>query len=213
MTLKRLTLMAALLAAGSAHAAYTSSTTYADIFGATTPTEGFGTNSAINGVSFTNEGTYSAIKDVTTGVASGVFSDVVATAQYADEHVSTVFTFANAITAFGANWSPYFKNFNGATGTDGSFPGAGLAIDLGNDNSVDFVIPTNYNGKFVGYTSDTAFSQFKVSYDNASPWRESYQMTNLQFTAAVPEPETYAMLLAGLALLGVARKRQVSQTR
>jgi hypothetical protein len=38
---------------------------------------------------------------------------------------------------------------------------------------------------------------------------DGFSGTNYVFTAAVPEPETYAMLLAGLGLIaGMARRRK-----
>lgn len=209
MHFRHLAIVTALLAAGSAQAAYTSSESFATVFGGSTVTDGLGTSGAINGVSISNLGAYSSVKDVTTGIVGGVFSDVVAAPQFSGEHTTTVFTFANAISAFGANWSPFFKNFDGATGTPGSVSGSGLAVNLGNDSTVDFVIPTSYDNRFVGFSSDTPFSQFSLTYvDSVSPFRESYQMSGLQFAAAVPEPETYAMLLAGLGLIGVMRRRR-----
>lgn len=43
-------------------------------------------------------------------------------------------------------------------------------------------------------------------------WSASSISTAIQITTAVPEPETYAMMLAGLAMLGFVARRRTSQT-
>jgi hypothetical protein len=74
--------------------------------------------------------------------------------------------------------------------------------------SFDYSISTpfdSYNeGKFLGFKRAAAdIYAFSVVGSSVS-------LDNLSFTAAVPEPESYALMLAGLGLLGaVARRRQV----
>ena len=45
----------------------------------------------------------------------------------------------------------------------------------------------------------------------ASPSQGSYVMDDFSFTAAVPEPQTYALLLAGLCALSIAARRRANQ--
>lgn len=63
--------------------------------------------------------------------------------------------------------------------------------------------------QFIGFTSTQAFN--RIVFEGAGCCSSSFAMDNVVYSAAlapVPEPETYAMLLAGLGLMGaVARRR------
>ena len=63
--------------------------------------------------------------------------------------------------------------------------------------------------QFMGFKADAGeyFTSFKLS--SAQDVGSAPVITDVQFgVAAVPEPETYAMLLGGLSLIGVARRRR-----
>lgn len=190
-------LAAPLLAlAGGAHAAYTQGFNSAVVFNAApTPGQDVAQSTFINGVS-------SDFGSVNLGVFHDVVSDT--------GHAKTVFSFASNITAFGALWDLTVNN--------SSMPGSGLDIDIGNDGSVDFSLGTDQNG-FWGVKSDTAFNKFSVAYTNVSPRQETYEFSALNFlpengpttlppVGAIPEPETYAMMLAGLGALGAVSRRR-----
>lgn len=63
------------------------------------------------------------------------------------------------------------------------------------------------NGTFAGFVSDTPVAWVKFEGDTGDGWNH---LDGLQVNAvaAIPEPETYAMLLAGLGLLGFAARRR-----
>jgi Protein of unknown function (DUF642)/PEP-CTERM motif len=103
----------------------------------------------------------------------------------------------------------YFSNRTGtANATDGlSFnigTGEIFLPPLAENNTGDNVW-TLYTGEFVATSANTVLT---FSADNLS---DSFgtSIDNVSVTAAVPEPETYALMLAGLACLGfVARRRK-----
>ncbi len=68
------------------------------------------------------------------------------------------------------------------------------------------VDPTNAGGKFEGMTLDADGNIYLVSDDGDGP-NQSY-MVKLKFNGAVPEPATWALMIAGFGLVGTGLRRQ-----
>jgi uncharacterized protein YjiK len=68
------------------------------------------------------------------------------------------------------------------------------------------VDPTNAGGKFEGLTLDEAGNIYLVSDDGDGP-NQSY-LVKLDYTGAVPEPASWAMMIAGFGLIGGAMRRR-----
>lgn len=68
------------------------------------------------------------------------------------------------------------------------------------------VDPTNEGGKFEGVTLDEAGNIYLVSDDGDGP-NQSY-LVKLTYSGAVPEPETWSMMMGGFALIGSAMRRR-----
>ena len=112
--------------------------------------------------------------------------------------------FASPITAFGAN---LYQNFGGGaqSGVDAAFQilvyGAGNVL-LGTFNPN----VASGGGSFFGLTSTDAFVQVKISQPSGFA-----VIDNVQWSGAVPEPGTWAMMLLGFAAIGVAFRRNRSR--
>ncbi|RZT11313.1 PEP-CTERM protein-sorting domain-containing protein/MYXO-CTERM domain-containing protein [Duganella sp. CF402] len=76
------------------------------------------------------------------------------------------------------------------------------------DNSATVQQTFNYNGSWNTYTFDSTFTGLSsLSWKQGAVLAGKVQWDNIN-VSAVPEPETYAMLLAGLGLIGLARRRK-----
>jgi hypothetical protein len=131
------------------------------------------------------------------GIGDGVYHDrTVLDTDY------TNYSFSSLINAFGANW-------------DLAPGGAGQGLQLfAGGQMITPQIANTYTGGFFGLVSTTAFSLVSVHSGNYSGLAETHDVDNVVFhnVSAVPEPESYAMMLAGLGLMGfVARRRKAKQ--
>lgn len=66
---------------------------------------------------------------------------------------------------------------------------------------------SSYSYTVSGLTGSNHTLQFK-GVNNSGAYDSSLFLDNVSVTAAVPEPETYAMLMAGLAMVGVVARRR-----
>ncbi len=130
-----------------------------------------------------------------TGISGGVYHD-----RTVRDTTYTNYNFGSLINAFGANWDL-------APGGAGQ----GLQLFIGG-LTVTPQIANTYTGGFFGLVSTTAFSVVSVHSGNFSGNAETHNVDNVVFASAVPEPESYALMLSGLALMGaVARRRKSKQ--
>ena len=95
-----------------------------------------------------------------------------------------------------------------------------LSFDLYSPNYFDQHFGATFGGQSVYATQDQAFGWTHFSFNVSASGNSTalvfngynspsyYYLDNVSVTAAVPEPATGAMALAGLAALGLARRRQ-----
>lgn len=121
--------------------------------------------------------------------------------------------FDQPIFAFGAwftGMNPSNRPYSSIRVDADSLTGYGSYSHLGS-----YLPPTTAAGtlQFIGFTSTQAFN--RIVFEGAGCCSSSFAMDNVVYAnalAPVPEPETYALLLAGLGLMGaVVRKRKWGQ--
>jgi opacity protein-like surface antigen len=140
-----------------------------------------------------------SLEEVGTGHSSGISDGVYHDRTVLDD-TYTNYHFNSMINAFGANWDL----------TPGG-AGQGLRLFLGGE-LVTPQIANTFNGGFFGVVSTTSFNLVTVRSGSFPGVAETHNVDNVVFTSAVPEPESYALMLAGLGLMGaIARRRKAKQ--
>ncbi len=126
------------------------------------------------------------------GAISGISVDL---AGYNSGSLSQTFN-AQAGSTYTLSWD-YFKNANGAT----------LSVDFGGKNTT-YAPPSAVTSASLTFTAVTSGVQ-TVTFGSIGNTAAGPVLDNVSLTvSAVPEPETYALLLAGLGAVGfVARRR------
>ena len=140
-----------------------------------------------------------SLEEVGTGHSSGISDGVYHDRTVLDD-TYTNYHFNSMINAFGANWDL----------TPGG-AGQSLRLFLGGE-LVTPQIANTFNGGFFGVVSTTSFNLVTVRSGSFPGVAETHNVDNVVFTSAVPEPESYALMLAGLGLMGaIARRRKAKQ--
>lgn len=149
-----------------------------------TVTEDFNDTTLLPGLSFvSNAGS----------IGSGRFNDRVF--RGGDQ---TRFNFASKAKSFGG----FFDFSPGGNGQGLSFSIVLL------DNSIISVGQVSNLIGFYGFVSDAAFKSVIINAGSFSGSAETYNLDNLRFSGAVPEPSAWALMIGGFGLVGFALRRR-----
>jgi hypothetical protein len=127
---------------------------------------------------------------------AGSADDIWISTAYAEERL--VFSgFSSGVSAFGGRFF----------GTDfiGEFiPGTSIMLTATDGTTVTYRLDDATTGSFIGFVSSSGLASVSVDTGGAN-WPTANDVT-LAMAAPVPEPGTWAMLLAGMTLLGGAAR-------
>ena len=145
-------------------------------------------------------------------VSAGPVSDFYPAGSGSDTWLATTFaadvitfsSFSSGLRAFGGNF--FGSDVNGAF-----LPGQSVVLTA-NDGSTTRTVSLSdtTTTTFLGFIADNALTSVTLRQDgmpSTAYWVTANNVT-LGMVTAVPEPETYAMLLAGLALVGYSARRR-----
>lgn len=164
-----------------------------------------GDDSALNTTSYPNQGTGNKTEGVQFNVSTLGFQNIMVS--YDLRHSNT-----------SSRYEQFQYSLNGTSFIDLALFDGNLGDTWFNNRTVDLsaISGANNNANFAfrvvsAYapsTSSYAASSPTGTYGAAGTWRFDMVTVSGTATAPIPEPETYAMLLAGLGLMGFASRRK-----
>jgi hypothetical protein len=203
LTLKSLALAAMLLSAAAANAGITVYTSQSAFMSATTA-PGVDTYNDLS-VQFYNSpmartaGAYSYTVSAENGLyGAGVAGD----AWLSTNSRGSAMVFSN----FSSGANAFGGNFFGSDISGLFVPGTSVVLTAQDGTSLTYQIDNTTTSSFLGFVSSSTLTSVSLS-SVGTYWPTANNVT-LAMAAAVPEPETYAMLLVGMSLLGVAARRR-----
>jgi hypothetical protein len=112
-----------------------------------------------------------------------------------------------------------FSNFSGGVtalggyffGTDiwGKFkPGTSLTLTASDGSTLNYTLSDTYTGSFLGFVSSSPLVSVTMQKDTADQYWPTVNNLTLGMAMPVPEPGSWAMLMAGLSLAGLAAWRR-----
>jgi hypothetical protein len=108
-------------------------------------------------------------------------------------------------SGFSAGINAFGGNFFGSDVSGLFSPGSTMVLTASDGTTATYTLNNATVGSFVGFVSTTALASVTLT-SGGEYWPTANNLT-LAMAAPIPEPETYAMLLVGLGLLGAARRR------
>jgi hypothetical protein len=104
--------------------------------------------------------------------------------------------FSGGVTAFGGNF--FASDIGGQFVPDGT-----VVLTAEDGGSLTYTLTGATTTSFVGFVSTSPLTSVTLSNDGGDYWPTANNVV-----LAVPEPATYGMMLAGIALLGIAARRR-----
>jgi len=106
--------------------------------------------------------------------------------------------FTGGVSSFGGNFF--------ASDVGGQYvAGGNLVLTAADGTSLTYALNNATQASFVGFVSDAALTSVTFATDGGLYWSTA---NNVVLAAAVPEPATWGMLLAGLGIAGTAARRR-----